>query len=61
MARNDRLAGLDEHHTPNPVIAYVLSSIPTRDNFIFAETFLYKNVTFMFQPKTSNVKSSTAA
>ena len=36
LARNDRLAELDEHYTSNLVMVGVVSSIPTGGNFIFS-------------------------
>ena len=59
MARHGRLAQLDKHQTSKPVMVSV-SSIPTKDNFIFATStvILYKNVrnlrSLLFT-KTSNV------
>ena len=39
LARYDRLAELDDHHTSKPVMIGVMSSISTRGNPIFVEFF----------------------
>ena len=39
LARNDKLAELDKHQTSQPMMVSVVTTIPTGDNFTFAEAF----------------------